>query len=229
MSLLKSFLGFHLRRPAATEPAAAGQGPPPHEQKILDWVKQGLPVPPPHAVKQAVVRNYARRFGTRILVETGTYFGAMVEAMKHDFAQIYSIELSEQLHENAKKRFRGEPGITLIQGDSGKAIKSVLEQLTAPALFWLDGHWSDGVTARGDSNTPVREEMEAILAAAELPHVILIDDARLFGADPAYPAIDELRQLVAARRPRLQLSVDVDIIRIHPPLSAGLSAASDAS
>jgi len=46
--------------------------------------------------------------------------------------------------------------------------------------------------------------------------VILIDDAREFGVDPAYPTIEELRQMVAAQRPHLRLSVDADIIRIHP-------------
>jgi hypothetical protein len=172
--------------------------------------------PPPHGVKQAVIRAYAKRHGTRILVETGTFMGDMVEAMKHDFDRIYSIELSQKLFANAKARFQGAPNITLIQGDSGHAIKDVLAQLTEPALFWLDGHWSDGITARGDRDTPVREELEAILAASDLAHVILIDDARLFGTDPAYPTIGELRRLVFAGGPQLELKVDVDIIRIEP-------------
>ena len=217
MSLLKSFFRFHLHSAAGTEPAAAAERLQPHEQKILDWVEAGLPAPPPHAVKQAVVRDFARRFNTGTLVETGTYFGAMVEAMRPYFGHIYSIELSEQLFKNAQARFRGQPNITLIQGDSGKAIRSVLAELTQPALFWLDGHWSDGVTARGDSNTPVREELAAILSAPDLPHVILIDDAREFGRDPAYPTIDELRKLFAERRPQYRFLVDTDIIRIHPP------------
>jgi hypothetical protein len=192
MGLLKSFISDYLR------PRAAKDGP------------------PPHAVKQAVIRTYARRHGTRILVETGTFLGDMVEAMKLDFEHVYSIELSPQLFDKAKARFHDAPNVTLIQGDSGHAIKDVLSRLKEPALFWLDGHWSDGITARGDRDTPVREELDAILATGALPHVILIDDARLFGADPAYPTIEELRKQVSARRPQLELAVDTDIIRIAP-------------
>ncbi len=227
MGLLSAFLKYQLRPRAggAGAPAAGGfdaslfadSGLSPAEiGKILDWVAQGLPAPPPHTVKQAVVRTYAGRYGARVMVETGTYFGAMVEAMKNDFDHIYSIELSRQLYENAAARFCGDARITLIQGDSGTAIGGVLKALARPALFWLDGHWSAGVTARGDGNTPVRKELAAIFAAADLPHVILIDDAREFGRDPEYPGIDELRQYVHAQRPHFEFSVDTDIIRIHP-------------
>ena len=217
MGLLGSFLGFHLKPRAAAE-AEANDVLPSRERQILDWVDQGMPVPPPHVVKQAVVLAYAQRCGITTLVETGTYFGAMVEAMHEHFEQIFSIELSEALFARAQARFHGMPGITLLQGDSAREIANVLPQLTAPALFWLDGHWSDGVTARGDTNTPVREELAAILAAPDLPHIVLIDDAREFGVDPSYPTIEELRQLVSAQRPQWRLSVDADIIRIHPAM-----------
>ena len=171
-----------------------------------------------------MIRAYAKRHGNRILVETGTFLGDMVEAMKRDFKHVYSIELSQQLFDQATVRFQDDPNVTLIQGDSGRALKHVLTALTEPALFWLDGHWSDGITARGDRDTPVREEMDAIFAAADLPHVILIDDARLFGTDPAYPTIEELRRLAFARRPRMEFAVDVDIIRISPRLNGSMPA-----
>lgn len=205
-----------LLRPPAAGAAAANAWASGEAGSVLDWVARGMPAPPPHAVKQAVVRAHAVRFGTRVMVETGTYFGAMVEAMKDDFDHIYSIELSRPLHEKAAARFRGDARITLIHGDSGQALKGVMAGLNQPALFWLDGHWSDGVTARGASNTPVREELAAIFDAAEQPHVVLIDDARDFGRDPEYPAIEELRLMVRARRPDYAFSVDADIIRIHP-------------
>ena len=192
MGLLKTFISDYIR------PRAAKGGP------------------QPHAVKQTVIRTYARRHGTRILVETGTFFGDMIAAMMNEFERVYSIELSQQLFDKAKVRFQDAPNVTLIQGDSGHAIKDVLSRLTQPALFWLDGHWSDGITARGDRDTPVREELAAILAADDLPHVVLIDDARLFGSDPGYPTIAELRKQVSARRPQLELTVDADIIRIAP-------------
>jgi hypothetical protein len=219
MGMLKTFLGHHFR------PRADEKGPlaPSADRQILEWVAQGLPAPPPHAIKQAVVRAYARRYGTRVLVETGTYFGDMVAAMKHDFARIYSIELSEQLYAQAVTRFRGDPAIVLIQGDSSEAIARVLAELNEPALFWLDGHWSSGVTARGSFDTPVREEIKAILAARDLRHVILIDDARLFGTDPAYPTVEDLRAQIRAHRPQLEFAMDADIVRVTPPIGGALA------
>jgi hypothetical protein len=200
-------------------PEGIAQPPVPPEARILEWVALGLPAPAPHAVKEAIVRAYARRYGTSILVETGTYFGDMVAAMQHDFEHIYSIELSQALFDRACMRFKGVPNVTLIQGDSSHAIKLVLEQLESPALFWLDGHWSSGVTARGNQDTPVRDEIAAILAAEDRQHVILIDDARCFGTDPAYPTVAELRELVVARWPDIEFSVEVDIIRVNRPIT----------
>jgi hypothetical protein len=218
MGMLNTLFRRLLRPPAADAAAAAVAAgwSPGDAGAVLDWVARGMPAPPPHVVKQTVVRDHAARFGTRVMVETGTYFGAMVEAMRDDFGHIYSIELSRPLHDRAVARFRGDTHITLIHGDSGQALQGVLAALTQPALFWLDGHWSDGVTARGKSNTPVREELAAIFGAAELAHVVLIDDAREFGRDPDYPGLEELHRFVQSRRPDYAFSVDADIIRILP-------------
>jgi len=140
----------------------------------------------------------------------------MVDAMKSDFDRVYSIELSEKLHARACERFDGDPRVELIRGDSGSVMKSVMRKLNAPALFWLDGHWSAGVTARGERDTPVREELDAILSTAKSPHVILIDDARCFGHDAGYPTVDELRSQVHALAPHMTMTTDIDIIRITP-------------
>jgi len=71
---------------------------------LAEWERQGRPVPPPHVAKQRVLREYAERYHLKIFVETGTYRGDMVEAMKHLFHKIYSIELSDTL-------FRGQTSL----------------------------------------------------------------------------------------------------------------------
>jgi hypothetical protein len=48
-------------------------------------LNEGKPVLPPHAVKQRVVREYAKRHGLRLLVETETYLGGMVYAVRRIF------------------------------------------------------------------------------------------------------------------------------------------------
>ena len=86
------------------------------QKELVDWIKTGKPVPPPHIIKQKALRDYSKMYGLRILVETGTCIGDMVEAMKADFNRIYSIELSTDLYEQAMKRFKGVKNVELLHG-----------------------------------------------------------------------------------------------------------------
>lgn len=185
-------------------------------RELAKWEREGRPSPPPHVVKERAIREHAARFGIKTLVETGTCYGDMVEAMRPDFDRIYSIELSERLHEIAKRRFSGVAAVTLIQGDSGVELGSLVGRLSGPALFWLDGHYSEGETAQGSKDTPVFEELEHIFNARRDGDVILIDDARCFGTYPSYPTLDELRKFILARKPRALIAVEDDAIRITP-------------
>jgi len=188
------------------------------QKELVAWDKAGRPVPPPHIVKQKTLQDYSKTYGLRILVETGTYLGDMVEAMKADFDRIYSIELSKDLYEKAAKRFSDVKNVELIHGDSGTELGNVIEQINQPALFWLDGHYSAGVTAKGKKNTPIYEELVHILGAQDRNHVIIIDDARLFGTDPAYPSLEELSDFIKAKRNNVDILVQDDSIRITPKL-----------
>lgn len=184
--------------------------------ELVAWKIKGRPAPPPHVIKQRAIRAHAKRFGLKCLVETGTYCGDMVEAMKKDFDRIYSIELSDELYEGVKKRFKGEETIELIHGDSGVELQKVINRIDQPALFWLDGHYSAGVTARGDKDTPVYKELEHIFNDKNREHVIIIDDARCFGTDPAYPSLEELGDFVSSKRSDVSITVQDDSIRITP-------------
>lgn len=181
---------------------------------IIRWRMKGKPIPPPHILKQQVIKNFAKQFKVKILVETGTYYGEMVAAMKDEFDHIYSIELSMELFDKAKKRFVNEENITLIHGDSGKELKKLLEKLDKPAIFWLDGHYSGGETARGEIDTPILEELSHIFNSPCKGHIIIIDDARCFGIDPSYPSVEYLKRFVKLRKPSALIDLKDDSIRI---------------
>lgn len=186
---------------------------------IARWEADGRPAPPPHPVKRRNLLRFRDEFGLEILVETGTYKGEMVEAMKGGFRQVYSIELADHYHQAAVARFRNDPNVEILHGDSGRVIRDLLPRLDRPTLFWLDGHYSAGNTARGDKDTPVMEELTHIFSVPDLRCVILIDDARCFAgeSEQVYPAMDEVRALVASHRPDWRVSVEDDAIRICPP------------
>jgi hypothetical protein len=140
----------------------------------------------------------------------------MVQAMKARFDRVYSIELGNDLYEMAARRFKGADNVELIHGDSGAALGSILNKIDQPALFWLDGHYSGGDTARGATDTPIKEELRRILNAADRRHVIIVDDARCFGSEPAYPSIEEVVEFIKSRRPNMDVAVQDDSIRITP-------------
>lgn len=177
------------------------------------WEKAGRPVPPPHIVKQMAIEEQRLNSGYKILVETGTYMGDMVEAQKRNFRHIYSIELGRELYQKAIKRFRRDKNITIVQGDSGKMLADIMIDINEPAIFWLDGHYSAGVTARGDKDCPVFEELDAIMQKSRFNHILLIDDARCFTGEGDYPSIDELTTYIRQKDNRYQVTVKDDIIR----------------
>lgn len=170
----------------------------------------------PHAVKRRVLHQYARDFDLRILVETGTYLGDMMAAMARDFDELHTIELSELLYERAKLRLARKANVHLHQGDSGVQLQRVLNVLRRPALFWLDAHYSGGITARAAVDTPISSELGSVLSHEIKGHVILIDDAREFRNENGYPAIDALCTYVRQVRPDYAVAVADDIIRITP-------------
>ncbi|MCB9495805.1 MAG: hypothetical protein H6686_02855 [Fibrobacteria bacterium] len=182
------------------------------------WLQAGSPVPPPHMAKRLVLQSLAKLHGLSILVETGTYYGEMIAALRDDFETIYTIELAKPLHRLAQRRFKNSPHIHVIQGDSGQQLQQILPRLDKPTLFWLDGHYSSGVTAKGESDTPILQELDHILNAPDLGHVLVIDDARDFGTDPGYPTLETVREFVLSRRPSMEFHVETDSIRFTPKI-----------
>ena len=179
------------------------------------WERQGRPSPPPHIVKEELIKDYAKTFDTQILIETGTYLGDMVHAMKKSFSRIISFELDHNLAVQAQQRFANDPHIEIVEGDSGKLLDEHLATINEPCLFWLDGHYSGGITAKGALETPIKNELTVILSHPVDGHVILIDDARCFTGENDYPTLDELKTLVAERKPNHKFSLEHDVIRIH--------------
>jgi len=190
------------------------------ERKLARWVRAGRPHPPPNALKQSTVRSYANRFRCQVLVETGTYYGAMVLAMCHRFRRIYSIELDDFLYARASRMFSHAPHVRMLHGDSAEKLEIALSEITESALFWLDAHYSGPGTARASRDTPIARELDLIFKHGVDTHVILIDDAHDFGRLPHYPTVAQVKSLVAKAKPDWQCEVADDIIRIHPPTSS---------
>jgi hypothetical protein len=128
-----------------------------------------------------------------VVIETGTYHGDSTRYFANAGFPVHTIEVSETL---AAKVFPGlrRIGVTCHRGDSARVLPELLGKLAANGAegvnFWLDGHWSGGVTSTSpDYETPIVAELEGI---ARVRHqfkrlVVAVDDFRCFGNDPAYP------------------------------------------
>ena len=179
-----------------------------------NWEAAGRPVPPPHAVKVLTVLDFARRFGPRTFVETGTFQGVMIEEVERRFERVFSIELAPAIYEAAVRKFADRPHVQILHGDSATRLPELLATITEPCLFWLDGHYSAGPTARGDKETPVVEELAAIREHPVAGHVVLIDDARCFDGSHDYPTLGELEKLARAGGRFRNFEVTADVVRI---------------
>ena len=182
------------------------------------WKLRGEPVRSPHLVKQRAVLEYAQRYGLRILVETGTYYGEMVDAMRKRFDAIYSVEYDHALAVRAQQKFARWPHIHILEGDSQKKIPELLAILDQPALFWLDAGYYGWAGLQGDKER-LTVELESILRHRIQQHVILMDDARGLNGLNGAPTVEQLKQRIAAEFPGRTVEVKHDILRIVPAAS----------
>ncbi|MBI5890614.1 MAG: hypothetical protein HZB47_08045 [Nitrosomonadales bacterium] len=178
-----------------------------------EWVARGYEAPSPSWIKRSVLLRLGQEEATWI--ETGTFQGDTTALLAATSRAVYTIEPERTLFELAEARFRGDERVHVIHGLSETAFPSLLPTLSGKVNFWLDGHYSGGITHQGPTDCPVRDELASI--ERNLAHfdsvVVLIDDIRCF--DPSnplyadYPSIDYLVDW--ARRNGLRWHVEHDI------------------
>ena len=178
------------------------------------WNLRGRPQRSPHLLKQKVVRHYGEKYGLTTLVETGTYYGEMVAAMKNRFTQIYSIEFVPELAQRARHKFANLPHVRIFCGDSKLVMPEVLTLLRGPALFWLDAGYYGWIGVRGNEER-LSAELEMILSHP-YPHIILLDDARGLTGQDAIPSVNDVKNYVESKFPLRTVEVKYDIMRITP-------------
>ena len=158
------------------------------------------------------MREYAEKFGLRTLVETGTYYGEMVAAMRRRFDRIYSVEFVPELAARAQRKFGGDQHIRIFCGDSQTVMPEVLGWLEEPALFWLDAGYYGWVGEQGDQQR-LSAELEMVLSHP-YPHIVLLDDAHGLTGINGQLSVGDVERYVAAKFPGREVRVEHDIIRI---------------
>lgn len=164
-------------------------------RSFAQWKKRDFLESSPQLVKEKIFLKYGIKNANWI--ETGTYLGTTTNFLSELYPYVYSIEPEPQLYKSASKRFAGR-NIKLFNDVSENVLPSLLNTLKGDINFWLDGHYSKGITFKGSKNCPVEEELEAIEKSfANFNKItILIDDVRLFHTTNTdynnYPSINYL-------------------------------------
>ena len=150
-----------------------------------EWAGRGFAAPSPSHIKRATLLRLGLPEATWI--ETGTFMGDTTALLARRARRVHSIEPEPKLCARAKARFASTPNVEIHGGISEEVLPGILARLEGDVCFWLDGHYSAGVTFKGPKDTPIAEELAAIEAAAPRlgQIIVLVDDIRCF--DPAKP------------------------------------------
>ncbi|MCX5921929.1 MAG: FkbM family methyltransferase [Candidatus Dependentiae bacterium] len=157
------------------------------------------------SLKPDFLQKLINCFNVDVFIESGTYAGGTTSNALPYFKEIHTIELAPALYANAVKKFENTPNAHVYEGDSSDVLQKILPTIQGKILFWLDGHFSEGVTAKGKTNTPILDELKAIKNSNIKNAIILIDDIRCFkpfGYTPHkdslkdYPSIKDLYKAV---------------------------------
>ena len=162
--------------------------------------------------RQYLLELASRSEEVEVFVETGTYLGKTTRVMSQVCDRVFSIEIDQALYERAVALFERDPQVTLLHGNSADLLPSVLDEIDVPALFWLDGHYSGGITG-GPMQSPILSELRAILGHPVKNHVVVIDDARLFRGRGGYPRLRDVGAMLADTA--YDMVVQSDLIRIQ--------------
>lgn len=179
------------------------------------------------ALRTDLLTHLKDNFNINAFVESGTYKGDTAFLAGLLFDEVHTIELSKELVESAGIRFKNLPTVKVYQGDSGSVFRQILPKITSRTLFYLDGHYSGGNTAKGECNTPIFAELAAIRDAKKSDSILLIDDIRLFQASlypekitntaaEGYPDLHELVEALLEINPDYQICFLADALLAFP-------------
>jgi hypothetical protein len=151
--------------------------------RLRKWFFSGFSSPAPNYVKWKVLNRWG---GKNTWIETGTYLGETTSFLAKFANTIYSLEPEKSLFYNASKYFETKKNVKIIWGSSEEIlpnlVKSLSDQEIDDVSFWLDGHYSAGITFLGERETPIVFELNLISKFLNKfsKVTIFVDDVRQF-------------------------------------------------
>jgi hypothetical protein len=188
-----------------------------HLKDVRQWARRNYAAPSPPFVKQRCLTRNGVPHAT--WVETGTYLGSTTRVLSKNAHKVYSIEPEPTLFANARENFRNVGHVEILHGTSEVIFPTLLPKITGDVNFWLDGHYSAGITFKGPTDTPIAAELQSI--DENLTHfrkvTILVDDIRLFSPRTTeysgYPPLDFLVDWARGHQFSWEIEHDIFVAR----------------
>ncbi len=128
-----------------------------------------------------------------VAIETGTYLGNGTALLSRYFNEVITIERDLDLAEQARNRFATNSDIQIVMGSSREVLSKCIPAANIPALFWLDAHFSGGITAGSDDKCPLLFEVSTILSQrSNLNTIVYIDDIRGATGVGGWPTLTQI-------------------------------------
>ena len=150
-------------------------------------------------IPRALALSLKDKHGLVRFVETGTLVGHTSLWASDHFTTAVTVDIEQ------KADFSGKSNIFAFSMDSAYFLET--SSYDGPTLYWLDAHTNE--------SCPVLREIAAINENHVGVHVILVDDARLFGDLPAWPSKNEVLAALADGGRRTVHEVD-DVFVAEP-------------
>ena len=126
-------------------------------------------------------------------VETGTYLGKSTRIFSKHIKNVYSIEIKKELYNFVKRKY-AKSKINFVFGMSEQVLKKIVLQIRGSTFFYLDSHYSGGITSRGKKVTSLNDELLTLDKFLFLLNsVIIIDDAKSINGTNDYPKFQVIK------------------------------------
>jgi len=126
------------------------------------------------------------------IVETGTYLGISTYLFSNAFKRVETIEADSTLA-RVSAQWLGSlcpQNVFVHEGNSADILRTLINSLQVKTLFFLDGHYSGGITSKSYGYCPLIAELRSIIQS-KVDWVIVIDDSRDMGNE-GYPEIKSI-------------------------------------
>jgi hypothetical protein len=176
-------------------------------------------------IPRVLTLELKERFGLTDFFETGTLEGHSSAWAASHFDRVVTIDVDP--YPSSYENLRVHGNILRFISDSGLFMETLGDDvILQPTLFWLDGHTNEvcpvlkeiaAINRTRDRRVVVINGEPSGMKSKPFRHVILVDDARLFGALPDWPTAGQVAEALEDGGTRTVSIID-DVIVATPCL-----------